>query len=152
LLSVRQIAGRVRRDPRAIRMLLDGAGVQPDSMAGGTMRYRMSVVQPLLDSAKGKLEDASGSVALKDQKLMEEIRKLRVANDAKEKQVVSVAKVHGAIVQTANEVRNILRVKLENEWPAKVAGLDVTQARVYGMRLSDELMTAFQGLSKFWNL
>ena len=152
LLSVRQIAGRVRRDPRAIRMLLDGAGVQPDSVAGGTMRYRMSVVQPLLDAAKSKLEDASGSVALKDQKLMEEIRKLRIANDAKGRKLVDRAVIEGELLKVATEQRNILRLKLENEWPAKVAGLDVTQARVYGRRLSDEIMLAFQSLHTLFSV
>jgi len=147
LLSIAQIARRSGRDPRTIKDMLDAAGVKRvENHPSPIARYRMSVVKPLLDEHRAKMDAAAGSVALRDQKLMEEIRKLRIANDAKGRKLVDRAVIEGELLKVATEQRNILRLKLENEWPAKVAGLDVTQARVYGRRLSDEIMVAFQGL------
>jgi len=38
----------------------------------------------------------------------------------------------------------MLRQKLENEYPLAVAGLDVPQARVYGRRLGDDILSEHQ--------
>lgn len=87
----------------------------------------------------------------KDKKVDEEWRKLRIANDAKEKMLVPRLKVQEAIVQCATEVKRILYQRLEQEYPSAVSGLgDPAQVRVYGRRLGDEILKEFQALGERW--
>lgn len=96
------------------------------------------------------VESIRGPVTLRDQKLKEEIRKLRVVNDAKQGALASRAKVAASLRAMAGKVRAILDQKLEQEMPAAMAGLDVPGARVYGKRLNDQICEAFAALAKEW--
>lgn len=85
---------------------------------------------------------------LKEQKLKEEVRKLRRLNDIQEGKLVAKSDVAKDIVRVLSRVCPFLEAKLVNEYPSAVAGLDVPQARVYGRRLFDATMVFFQSLAK----
>lgn len=89
---------------------------------------------------------------LKDQKLNEEIRKLRLANDIKEGKFVSRAALAEAMARTLPRIGALLEQKLCNELPAEMAGLDVSAARVYGKKLNDQLLIEFEALKTLWDL
>jgi len=78
----------------------------------------------------------------KDQKVIEEVRKLRIANDAKEKLLLRADEVVASWSTQYAFIKKTLIQKLENEYPTAVAGLDVPQARIYGKRLVDEILAA----------
>ena len=95
-------------------------------------------------------EIAGGGIALRDQKLSEEIRKLRVKNDRDEGKLILVDSVKACVSRVLARVDQILEQKLSNEYPAAVAGLDVPQSRIYGKRLGDQIRVEFQGLKEEW--
>jgi hypothetical protein len=96
-------------------------------------------------------EEGEGKGTLKDQKIREEIRKLRIANDAKERALVSRARVIEAIDRTQASIDTLTESKLVNEWPHEVAGLDVNKAREYGRKLKDEMMGEIRKMAEYWN-
>jgi hypothetical protein len=96
------------------------------------------------------LRSTGENVSRKDLKLDEEIRKLRIANDLKEKELIKRSLVIEAHAKTAERIRKLLEQKLENEDPALVAGLDVAQARVFGKRLHDQIVTEFKDFARAW--
>lgn len=87
---------------------------------------------------------------MRQNKLMEEHRKLKILNDLKEGQLVPVEKVKHTHSRTLARIDQIIEQKLSNEYPSAVAGLDVPQARVYGKRLGDQLREEFQKLAEEW--
>ena len=100
-----------------------------------------------------KATPAEGStLSLKEQKLNEEIRKLRIRNDRDDRLVVLRSKVIGAHEATVAAMRKIISQKLENEYPSAVAGQDIPTCRVYGRKIGDELIKEFQGLSEHWRI
>lgn len=92
------------------------------------------------------------SLSLKDQKISEEIRKLRIQNDAKEGALVSRSKVAEALLRCGKAIDTMTEAKLCNEWPEAVAGLDVAQARVYGRRMKDGVMGEIRKLEGEWRI
>jgi hypothetical protein len=108
----------------------------------------MAVLKRWIGENKDDL--VKGDLSLKDQKLNEEIRKLRIANDLKEKELVRRSLVIEAHAKMAEQVRKLLEQKLENEYPGLVAGLDTAQARVFGKRLHDSIIQEFKGFAKAW--
>jgi hypothetical protein len=97
-----------------------------------------------------KLKASGDGLSLKDQTLNEEIRKLRIANDLREKELIKRSLVIEAHAKTAEQIRKLLEQKLENEYPGLVAGLDAPQARVFGKRLHDQIINEFKGFAKAW--
>jgi hypothetical protein len=97
---------------------------------------------------------AEGAVilSLKDQKISEEIRKLRIQNDAKEGALVSRSRIVEALQRVGSAIDGITEAKLCNEWPEAVAGLDVAGARVYGRRLKDSMMAEIRKLESEWKI
>lgn len=91
-------------------------------------------------------ELTSGGVALRDQKLAEEIRKLRIKNDRDVGKLVPLDFIEQGDAKILAAVDQILEQKLSNEYPSAVAGLDVPQARVYGKRLGDQIRMEFNKL------
>jgi hypothetical protein len=85
-------------------------------------------------------------------KLHEEHRKLRIGNDAKERKLVSRDAVLATFTAFARDARALLDQKLQNEYPAAVAGLDVAQARVFGKNLNDAICAAIRQLIEQWRI
>jgi len=100
--------------------------------------------------AEHEKELTTGGIALRDQKLAEEVRKLRLKNDRDEGKLIPIEAVKHCVSRVLSRVDQILEAKLSNEYPAAVAGLDVPQSRIYGKRLGDQIRTEFQGLKEEW--
>lgn len=137
--SVNMLSRLLGKDRRTIDKAL--VGIVPERVEGKTKFYRLAEVEQALRERNGKL---------KDEKLMEEIRKLRMANDLQEKLLVTRAKVQESLRRSLTPAVAILEQRLVNEYPTGVAGLDVPQARIYGKRLCDELMNFIQSLETEW--
>jgi hypothetical protein len=137
--SVNALSKLTGKDRRTIDKAV--AGVVPTRVAGKTKFYRLQDVEEALKKP---------GHSLRDEKLMEEIRKLRIANDKEEGIVVLKSAVMQSVRRCMSPVAAMLEQRLVNEYPTGVAGLDVPQARIYGKRLCDELLTWFQTLEKEW--
>ena len=64
--------------------------------------------------------------------------------------MVDVDKIESAFQTCATQIKTILRSRLENEYPTFVAKLEPPEARVFGKRLSDEIIKEFGQLAKEW--
>lgn len=93
---------------------------------------------------------SKSGTSLRDQKIAEEVRKLRLKNDRDEAKLIPVEDVRQIHAEILARVDGILEQKLSNEYPSAVAGLDVAQARVYGKRLGDQVRGEFQKLAEKW--
>jgi hypothetical protein len=112
--------------------------------AGG--RVNGDEVRQWMAENEPELQKSAGSLSLKERKMLEEIRKivedvrrLQIANDAKDKVLIPAEQVIQFWIEAQNQRGKILAAKLENEYPQLVAGLDVPSARVYGKRLLDDI-------------
>lgn len=92
----------------------------------------------------------SGEVILKDQKLAEEVRKLRIRNDKDEEKTIPKGKLAADLHALAADQLQLLRQRLENELPATVAGLDPSSARIIFKRVVDEIAGKMQQLVTRW--
>ena len=110
----------------------------------------MEVLRRWIVANKDKLLESGSDLSLKDQKLSEEIRKLKLANDKADKLVVSKSGGKAVIQTCVERIRHFLEQKLENEYPSAVAGMDVPQARVYGRRVHDYIVAELQKLHAEW--
>ena len=83
------------------------------------------------------------------EKLHEEIRKLRIANDAKEGRLVERAWVAERMQRAAGDLNN-LRTKWEAEQPVKFAATngDITECRTILRGIMDEIFSGVQSLAK----
>ena len=141
-LNLSELARKTGRDRKTIREHLVRAGLKPDRSG----RWSLADALPVLEQI-GKGKDSP----LRDQKLSEEIRKLRIANDAKEGRLVLRATVASDLLTVCSAQRRLLEQKLVNEYPSAVAGMDVAQARVFGRRLVADVCTEMQKLADAWN-
>ena len=84
----------------------------------------------------------------RDEKIREEIRKLKIANDAKEGALVSRAWVAERMQRTAGEV-NALRIKSEAEHPKRFAAAagDIAACRSIVRGVWDDIFLNLQALS-----
>ena len=139
LFTINGLSDETGVDRRTIKKRL--ANTEPRRVDNGQKYYALEDLEAATAQAK---EDSP----LRDQKLREEVRKLKIANDAKESVLVKRADVAAAIRRALALVATISESKLVNEFPIAVSGLDVPQARIYGRRLHDSLMAECQKLAR----
>ena len=137
--SVNSLSKVTGKDRRTIDKLL--MGVTP-VMVGDQKKYLLADVESAIVAKPDK--------SLREEKLAEEIRKLRIKNDRDESKLISVEFVCARIANVLAKVDSIIEQKLSNEYPSAVAGLDVPQSRIYGKRLGDQIRVEFQSLAKEW--
>ena len=82
----------------------------------------------------------------------ERVRKLKLANDETEGQVVRIEKLVALSAPTLQKIKETLYAKLENEMPIAVAGMDVPQSRIFGTRLAGELIKLWEKFFKEWGI
>ncbi|GEM_PF-1130437 len=143
--SLKSCAAATKISIDVLRHLKNGGS---EAFRGGRI-YRVKLLADLQKFlASGEKLQVSG--ALKDSKLFEEIRRLKLRNDLDAGRLVAMAWVQSRHSAVAARVKSILRQKLEVEYPNAAAGLDVRGARVYGKRLNDAILEEFQKLSAEW--
>lgn len=86
--------------------------------------------------------------AVKMRVAREQERKLRIANDAKERKLISRDEIVKAFHSAAHSAKSMLRQKLENEYPALIVGQDIASARIYGKRIVDAVCEEMQKIGK----
>ena len=139
--SINALSERFKVDRRTLKKYLSGTKPLP---GGG---YALSDVESVLSSLK---KDKALSSDLKGEKLLEEIRKLRLRNDREESKLVERAKVAETVRRIYGALRQQIEQKLCNEYPTAVAGLAPEQARIYGKRIFDQIMAAHLEIGKEW--
>jgi hypothetical protein len=99
--------------------------------------------------ADEKREERYGPTGAREEKLREEIRKLRIANDAREGRLVERAWVAERIQRAAGEL-NGLRSKWEAEMPVLFAATngDIPECRTILRGIMDEVFSGLQGMAK----
>ena len=140
--SVNALSRTLGHDRRTIDKAV--AGIAPTRVEGKTKFYRLEDVEAAFKE--------KSNAKLKDHKVFQEIRKLRIANDKEERLVVQKTKVVDSIRRCLAQATPTLEQRLVNEYPTAVAGLDVPQARIYGRRLCDELVAFLQSLEREWKI
>lgn len=138
--SVNALSKLLGNDRRTIDKAVQG--IPPTRIEGKTKFYRLADVEAALKEKKNN--------KVRDLILLEELRKLRNANDKTDGVVVAKAKVVDSIRRCMAPAAAALEQRLVNEYPTAVAGLDVPQARIYGKRLCDELIGFFLAMEKEW--
>lgn len=99
--------------------------------------------------AEKKLGERRGSVDVREEKILEEIRRLRIANDAKEGRLVERVWVASRMQSAAGDL-NTLRAKWEAEMPVKFSETngDVAECRTILRGIFDEVFRNIQSLAK----
>lgn len=139
-LSVHALAVETGLNERTVRKRLVDAGLFPPDM-----HPRAKVIEALRPASGDKDGDT-----IKERKTFEEWRKLKIANDAKEGALIPRAVVAECVRKLAAKFTTLLDSKLENEYPASVAGLDVPAARIYGKKLNDQIRADVQSWAEVW--
>ena len=105
----------------------------------------LALVRPWVEA---RLAERKGSLGTKEEKLLEEIRKLRIANDAKEGRLIERAWVAGKIQAAAGEL-NKYRSKSESVHPKNFAEAanDMAKCRTILRGVWDEIFAAVGKLS-----
>jgi len=129
LYSVNALSKHTGRDRRTLDKIL--VGVTPAKVSGATKLYRLSDLQATIAAKPDK--------ALKEDKLAEEIRKLKLRNDREERKLILRAEVTGILTKIYGELTSKLDQKLEMEYPAILVGLDIPNLRVKLKQLNDEI-------------
>jgi len=126
---------------RVIRKRLVDGGCYPPH------KHALSKVMMAIKPPTGDKEGDS----IKERKTFEEWRKLKLANDVKEGVLIPRSLVAETVRRLAAKFGELLTAKLEQEYPATVAGLDVPSARIYGKKLNDQIRAEVQSWAGGWN-
>jgi hypothetical protein len=140
--SVNALSKILGHDRRTIDKAV--VGVVPTRTKGKTKFYRLEEVEEAFKNKPGR--------KLQDEIDVEQLRKLRLANDKEERLIVKRSAVSESIRRSLSPAAATLEQRLVNEYPTAVAGLDVPQARIYGKRLCDELVAFLKSLEKEWSI
>jgi len=139
--TVHSLAAETGLDRRTVRKRLVDAGLFPPD------KHLLAKVLDALRPASG---DKDGD-SIKEKKTFEEWRKLKLANDVKEGGLIPRAVVAETVRKLAAKMAALLDSKLESEYPATVAGLDVPAARIYGKKLNDQIRAEVQAWAEAWH-
>lgn len=137
--SVNALSKLLGKDRRTIDKAL--VGISPTRTEGKTKFYRLTDVEQAIRER---------SVKLKDEKVLEEIRKLRMVNDFEEGKLVLRSVVCESIRRCLSLMVAILEQRFVNELPTAAAGLDVPQLRIVAKRYLDDALVSCQELGKEW--
>jgi hypothetical protein len=140
--SVNRLSELTGADRRTINKAIATNEIAHVGMDGNAKLYAIADIE----AALAKKSDKS----LKDEKLSEEIRKLRIKNDRDEGKLVLKSAVVQTVVEWEGEESPIIEQKLEREWPASVASTpeDVPRVRMFGMQLNDTIRACNRKLIK----
>ena len=138
--SIHALAEETGLDWRTVKRRLRAAGLIP-------LKGRSRAT--LLAALKNKLPNGTPS-PLKERKTFEEWRKLKIRNDREEAELIPRVKVAETVRLLAAKMIALHDAKLENEYPAAVAGLDIPGARIYGKKLNDSIRAEIQSWAHLW--
>jgi len=142
LYSVNALSKITGRDRRTLDKVL--SSVKPDGKRKSKPVYKLEGVEAALRAYKSE----SGSLAdIKLQIAAETLRKFRLANDRVAGLLVRRSEVAAAMERIYAPIVALIEQKLCNEFPTAVAGLEPAQARVYGIRIFDQIVDAHRSFA-----
>lgn len=101
-------------------------------------------LQPwLLENYERLANEGENTESLKDQKLQEEIIKLRNENKAKDRKYIVRKVVLKKVCEIRDKWSEVLRQTLEQELPPKCAKLEEQEIRIITKRICDDLLQRF---------
>jgi hypothetical protein len=133
----------LRHHPQTLTKVL--RGVRADGKRGRFKTYRLATVRAAVERHEAKKASARG---VSDELLTEKIRALTLANDIKAgvlMPVETVLRVHGRMLAQLDQH---LEMKLVNELPSQVSGLEAGQIKLHGTKLAGELMAIWRQARK----
>jgi len=143
--SISKLSEITKMDRRTIARLLKSVPFE-----GGSASRPEWTLKCLESAGQNAVRANKGSSALKDQKLTEEIRKLRHLNDSNAALIVrrqAVCDAFGRIAQRVNKEK----VEIETKWAARLVGLpDVPAARAELRRLVDNFFAILGTCREEW--
>ena len=139
-LTVECLARESGRSWRFTKQRLQECGLYPP--AGHHRRKLLAALR--------RPEPTQAAASLRERKTFEEWRKLKIRNDREEAGLIAREVVRATAKKLVRKFRRLLDAKLENEYPAAVAGLDVPGARIYGKKLNDEIRAEIQSWAHLW--
>ena len=144
LMTQNQLADHFHRDRRTVAKLLEHA--KPAKTLRGHRYYNPDDVAELLRDVAPRGSSQSKKDALAD----EQIRKYKLANDAKEGVLIPRSEVCRIHTEILSRVRRLLEQKLINEYPNEVADIGTYKVRGYGRNLCDALMDEINKMGAMW--
>ena len=139
--SVEQVAQETGLTWRTVRNRLKSAGLLP--LDGHTRAE-------ILDAIKPPAGDKPGD-SIKEKLTFEQWRKFHIRNDVDEGILIPRAYVAATVHRFGAKFTALLTKKLEHEYPATVAGLDVPAAREYGKKLYDQIIAEVHSWASEWD-
>lgn len=91
-------------------------------------------------------------IELQLESLRQKNRALIFDNDVADGKYTRNEPITAAIAQLGGDIRNLLRQKLENEYPAKVTKLAIPDARAYGRNLVDQILGKLAQFADEWTI
>lgn len=138
--SITAAAQAIKRTPRTVRDLRAAGypGFRPD----GTVDLDL-----LIPEYEKRKDEKFGDATLKSRELAEKVRKLQLANDAKECRLIERAWMAERVHAAAGKI-DAFRVKSEAEHPLlfAAAGDDVVKCREVLRKIWDEIAIALNGM------
>jgi predicted transcriptional regulator len=147
LVSINKFSEIHKFDRRTVSKYVADAGLTPKQTKAGVDYYEASELLAALENVQAAKAKAGVSGSKREQKLDEEIRKLRIANDEKEKLVVLKTWVAGKNRDLADRFKGIVYSKLVDELPADLSN-DVATNRVLLRNTADRLLAEVQSWSR----
>jgi hypothetical protein len=116
-------------------------------LAGG--RYDVAKLRKWIAANAEKLKAEASNLSLREQKLAEEVRRLRFGNDVEEGLYIQRATVAQVAGEMASRVKTLTYAKLGNEYPA-IMSADIASNRVAGLALAAQILAEFQEFADLW--
>jgi hypothetical protein len=142
--SLKTVSGwatELKRDRRTIAAKLKTAA--PEGKVNGFPVYSLGAVLKALQPPPGE------GATLRDAKLAQEIRKLKLYNDKRDGLLVEKELVKQSINRFNTRVDAYL-VQLENEWPSLLCGLEAPAIRAYLKRGTDSIRQEISDSYREW--
>lgn len=142
--TISQLARRHEIDRASVRRYLALADLKPLKKDGQSGFYDRRQADIAIEAAMERRGTSPELIALRLEKAREQIRGLRIANDHREKLVISGEAIIAMMGRVAGAVRILLYQKLENELPCETVGLAPEAIRVKMRPLKAEVLEHFR--------
>lgn len=149
-MSIRAIARATKAAEETVRRVvaeLEPVGKDPRGWA----LYSLEAVSAALEKRRAlncSAPSPAGELGLKEQKLAEQVRALKLANDKRSGSLIELDKVRARDAAMASRW-NTVRGRIEAEWPVQFVGMrEADEARVVVRRMMTEIGKALRDLDQ----
>ena len=125
------------------------AGVPCDGKRGRLKVYKLATVRAAIEKHDAGKRQRRGT---SDDLLAQRIRSIELHNAIADGTLIEHDRVKSAISTLLARIDQMIEQKLVAEYPASVAGLDVAQAKIFGKRLTSELLAEFATCRKAFSI